>query len=61
MTKDKLLAAVGATRSILPDVLMISGAGAISAGAGMVYPPAGWVVGGILAIVGGWLMARGAK
>lgn len=61
MTKDKLLAAVGATRSILPDVLMIAGAGAVSVGAGMVYPPAGWVVGGLLALAGGWLMARGGK
>jgi hypothetical protein len=40
---------------------MVSGAGAVSFGAGLVYSPAGWVVGGVFALVAGWLLSRGAK
>ena len=45
----------------VPDGLMVAGAGAIAYGASLVYPPAGWMVGGVLAIAGGVLLARGAK
>lgn len=45
----------------VPDALMAGGAGAIAYGASLVYAPAGWVVGGALAIAGGVLLARGAK
>ncbi|MEP6587496.1 MAG: hypothetical protein ABJA84_01905 [Polaromonas sp.] len=44
----------------LPDALMISGAGAIAYGCGLAYLPAGYVVGGLLALAGGWIVARGA-
>jgi len=45
----------------MPDAMMIGGAGAISYGAGLVYPPAGYVVGGLLAVAAGWIVARGGK
>lgn len=44
----------------LPDALMVGGAAALAYGASLVYPPAGWLVGGALAIVGGVVAARGA-
>ncbi|MES1979559.1 MAG: hypothetical protein V4451_16070 [Pseudomonadota bacterium] len=59
--KDKLQAARAVAAGWLPDVLMVAGAGAVSAGAGMVYVPAGWIVGGVFALVAGWLTARGGK
>jgi hypothetical protein len=45
----------------LPDALMVGGAGAVSFGAGQVYAPAMWVVGGVFALVAGLVLARGAK
>lgn len=46
--------------SLVPDLLMVGGAIAISVGAWMIYPPAGCVVGGLLALIAGVIMARGA-
>ena len=45
----------------LPDALMVSGASAIAYGAWLIYAPAGFVVGGGFALVGGWLLARSGK
>lgn len=59
--KDKLQAARAVAAGWLPDVLMVAGAGAVSYGSSMVYLPAGWMVGGVFALVAGWLTARGAK
>ena len=59
--KDKLQAARAVAAGWLPDVLMVAGAGAVSAGAGMVYVPAGWMVGGVFALVAGYMSARGGK
>ena len=59
--KDKLQAARAVAAGWLPDALMVAGAGAVSAGAGMVYQPAGWIAGGVFALVAGWLTARGGK
>lgn len=44
--------------SILPDALMLSGAGGLSYGAWLIYEPAGFLVGGFLALAGGVLCAR---
>lgn len=44
---------------VIPETLAGAGCVAISYGASMVYAPAGWIVGGILAIVAGVVMARG--
>lgn len=44
---------------VIPETLAGAGCVAISYGAHLVYTPAGWIVGGILAIVAGVVMARG--
>jgi hypothetical protein len=41
-----------------PDSLMVAGAAAVSYGAGQVYTPAGWIVAGVLLVVGGVLGSR---
>lgn len=41
----------------VPDALMVSGAGAVSAGAGLIYQPAGWIVGGLFALAAGYRLA----
>lgn len=53
--KKGALAAAGQ----IPDALMVAGAASISAGAGMVYLPAGWIVGGLFALLAGYKLARG--
>lgn len=40
------------------DVLLVAGAAAITVGAALIYPPAGWIAGGALSIAGGVLAAR---
>ena len=60
-TAEKFKAARAAAGDLLPDVLMIGGAAAVSVGAGMVYSPAGWIVGGLFALAAGWIGARGGK
>lgn len=57
-TKDKLKAARSAAVGLLPDTLLVGGAAAIAAGAGMVYEPAGYIVGGLLALTAGYLLAK---
>jgi hypothetical protein len=44
-----------------PDLLMVAGAGAVAYGAGLVYLPAGFIVGGLLVGMAGWLMARSGR
>ena len=46
-------------REIISDVLLISGGTAVSIGAGMVHLAAGLIVGGVLAMAFGWLIALG--
>lgn len=59
--KDKLQAARTVAASWLPDALMVAGSAGISYGSWMIYPPAGWIVGGIFALTAGWMSARGGK
>lgn len=59
--KDKLQAARAVAAGWLPDALMVAGAGAVSAGAGMVYLPAGWIIGGVFGLVAGWLTTKGGR
>lgn len=61
MIKDKLKIAAVRAAGWLPDALMTAGAGAVSIGSGRIYEPAGWIVAGLFALAGGWLLARGAK
>lgn len=42
------------------DALFLAGAGAVSYGAWLMYAPAGFIVGGVLAMVAGVIVARGA-
>jgi hypothetical protein len=43
---------------MVPDVLIVGGAGALSYGAGQLLPAAGYIVAGILLLVGGVCAAR---
>lgn len=43
-----------------PDTLLMAGAGCVSYGAWLIYPPAGFIVGGLLMLVGGYLSASTA-
>lgn len=61
MNKAKLKALAARAAGLVPDALLVGGAGAVSFGAGMVYLPAGWIVGGLFALAGGWMTAKGAK
>lgn len=38
---------------LLPDVLLVAGAAGIGYGAWLIFPPAGYIVGGALAIIAG--------
>lgn len=42
------------------DGLFVAGGGAVSYGAWLVYAPAGFIVGGVLAIAAGVMVARSA-
>ena len=44
----------------LPDIILFSGATALSYGSWLVYQPSGFIVAGILLIVGGTIMAKAA-
>lgn len=56
--KHHLTMLAAAAANWLPDVLMTAGAGAASYGAWLVYPPAGFIVGGAFALAAGWLLAQ---
>ena len=44
--------------SIFDDILFIGGSIAIVIGVSMIYIPAAWIVGGVLAMVVAWLIAK---
>lgn len=55
----KHLATIAAkAASWTPDALMLGGSGAIAWGTSLIYMPAGWIVGGLLLVGGGVLLAR---
>lgn len=58
---DKLGDAAEVVAGWFPDALLVIGAGAIAYGAGQVYPPAGWMVGGLFTMLAGWLLAKGGR
>jgi len=43
---------------LLPDALLIAGSAALSYGAWLLHPAAGFISGGVLAIAGGIVAAR---
>lgn len=42
----------------VPEALLLGGAVGVVYGAWQVYHPAGWIVGGVLAVVAGWRLGR---
>lgn len=44
--------------TMVPDALIVCGAGALSHGAGLLHPAAGFIAAGLLLIVGGVCAAR---
>ena len=44
--------------NLLPDLLLIAGAGCASYGAWLAYAPAGFVLAGVLAVAAGLKLAR---
>jgi hypothetical protein len=61
MIKDKLKIAATEAASWLPDALILAGTSGVAYGAWLVYAPAGFIVGGLFALAGGWLLAKGGK
>lgn len=58
---EQLKTGAQAVAGWVPDALLAGGAGAVAYGSSLIYLPAGFIVGGILAAAGGFLLARGAK
>lgn len=46
-------------REVISDALLIGGGAAVSVGVGMFHIAAGVIVGGLMAIAFGWLIAQG--
>ena len=51
----------GAVPGLFRDLAGLCGVGLISYGAWLIYPPAGFVVGGLLLILGALLIALGSR
>ena len=51
----------GAVPGVVRDLAGLAGVGLVSYGAWMIYPPAGFVAGGLLLIVGALLAALGNR
>jgi hypothetical protein len=47
-----------AIRGATPDLLLVCGAGCLSYGAWLLHPAAGFLVAGVLLLVGGYKLAR---
>jgi hypothetical protein len=47
--------------SLVRDTAGVCAAFAVAHGAGMIWPPAGWIVGGVLGVAGAILHALGSK
>ncbi|MFI4983301.1 MAG: hypothetical protein ACHQIO_23350 [Nevskiales bacterium] len=46
---------------MLRDAAGLGGAGLCAYGAWLIYPPAGFIAGGVLLLAGAWLSARGTE
>lgn len=53
-----VVAGGGLLAFLMPDLLALGGAAAVAYGAHMVYLPAGYIVGGALALALGWMGIR---
>lgn len=58
LIKTALAKVGGALSAGFSDILISAGVAGISVGAWMVYAPAGFIVGGVLLLVGGVLAAK---
>lgn len=58
-TIKHLLAVKSALAALVPDALVLSGAGAVTYGAWLVFAPAGFIVGGLLLVALGFAISRG--
>lgn len=47
-------------QKVLPDLLLVTGSASISFGAWLVFPPAGFIVGGFLLLATGVKLAKAA-
>ena len=54
-------AIAAAVPSLLRDLAGLSGVGLVAYGAWLIYPPAGFIVGGCLLILGALLLALGSR
>lgn len=50
--------AIGLAGGLGTDAAGLAGAGLITYGAGLVYRPAGFIVGGLFLLAGAWMFAR---
>ena len=48
-------------KEVASDVLALAGAAAVTQGAAMLHPAAGFVVGGAFAIAAGWVLHRSGR
>ena len=58
--RGALSAAAAIARDWVPDALLMAGASGIAYGAWLIYAPVGFIVGGALLMLAGWLGARSA-
>lgn len=58
--RQRLAGLRAALGSNLPDLLLVGGAASMAYGAWLVYPPAGFITGGVLLLVAGIIASRGA-
>lgn len=57
MKKHAFVLAAG-PRNVVTTLVELAGFGAVSAGVGMIYGPAGWISGGLSALAVGFLAGR---
>lgn len=48
-------------REIISDCLLVAGCAAVSIGVGLLHIAAGIIAGGVMAIIYGWLIAKGGE
>lgn len=52
---------LNALASNVPDALLVAGGASVSFGAWLIYPPAGFIVAGMLLMAAGFVTAKGGK
>lgn len=59
LLKDAVCGISKGLSAMIPTILLVLGAIAVSCGVAMIYLPAGVIAAGVLAIIGGVLLIRG--